>query len=212
MDLAIIEIESDAPFTGLEPPTFAIELPKLRETVRVYGYPEGGSSMSVTEGIVSRIEYRNYSHGAMGLMVQVDAAINPGNSGGPAFVNDQVIGIAFQKRPTSDNIGYLIPSEEVLTFLDDVKDGRYDGKPVAPVLYQHLLNSGTARPVGPGGGIDWRLGSRTGSQLRRISHRSWRRDHAHWRAGHRQQRPGSIAGKPAGQLRVLRSPHGQRMA
>lgn len=62
MDLAIIEVESDAPFQGLEPPTFAKELPKLRETVRVYGYPEGGSSMSVTEGIVSRIEYRGYSH------------------------------------------------------------------------------------------------------------------------------------------------------
>jgi S1-C subfamily serine protease len=148
MDLAIIEVESDAPFEGLEPPTFAKELPKLRETVRVYGYPEGGSSMSVTEGIVSRIEYRGYAHGSMGLMVQVDAAINPGNSGGPAYVGDQVIGLAFQKRASSDNIGYLIPSEEVLEFMEDIKDGQYDGKPVVPVLYQHLLNQALRSNLG----------------------------------------------------------------
>src|SRR3990172_5005335 len=54
MDLAIIELESDAAFAGLKPPTFSPGLPKLRSTVRVYGFPDGGSSLSVTEGIVSR--------------------------------------------------------------------------------------------------------------------------------------------------------------
>ncbi len=85
---------------------------------------------------------------AMGLMVQVDAAINPGNSGGPAYVGDQVIGLAFQKRARSDNIGYLIPSEEVLGFMEDIKDDKYDGKPVVPVLYQHLLNQALRSNLG----------------------------------------------------------------
>jgi S1-C subfamily serine protease len=85
MDLAIIEMD-EVPFDDFEPPQFAEGLPNLRSKVQVYGFPEGGHSISVTEGIVSRIEYLPYSHGAFGLRLQVDAAINPGNSGGPAYV------------------------------------------------------------------------------------------------------------------------------
>ena len=102
----------------------------------------------MTEGIVSRVEYTRYGYGAYGLRVQVDAAINPGNSGGPAFCGDKIIGIAFQKRSRSDNIGYLIPSEEVQRFFDDVEDGKYDGKPVLPVHYQYLLNRGLRKKLG----------------------------------------------------------------
>jgi S1-C subfamily serine protease len=148
MDLAFIELDSDELFAGLNPPTFAEELPKVQSTVRVYGFPEGGTSLSVTEGIVSRVEYRPYSHGTSGLRAQVDAAINPGNSGGPAYVEDQIIGIAFQKRARSDNIGYLIPSEEVLRFLEDVEDGQYDGKLLLPIGYQNLLNRSLRAKLG----------------------------------------------------------------
>ena len=50
------------------------------------GYPRGGDSMSVTKGVVSRIDMRRYrTAGGKLLCVQIDAAINPGNSGGPAF-------------------------------------------------------------------------------------------------------------------------------
>ena len=53
-------------------------------------YPIGGDTMSVTSGVVSRIEVTSYVHGAMELLgIQIDAAINSGNSGGPAF-NEQV--------------------------------------------------------------------------------------------------------------------------
>ncbi len=142
MDLAILELDEPASFSEVTPVMFAETLPKLQSPVQVYGYPTGGETMSVTEGVVSRIEYRSYSHGAKGLRIQVDAAINPGNSGGPALVDDEVIGIAFQKRTRSDNIGYLIPSDEVQTFLADVADGHYEGKPHLRVTYQKLLNRG----------------------------------------------------------------------
>ncbi|KAG6534243.1 hypothetical protein ZIOFF_008129 [Zingiber officinale] len=59
-------------------------------------YPLGGDTISVTKGVVSRIEY---AHGSSDLLgIQIDAAINPGNSGGPAF-NDrgECIGVAFQE-------------------------------------------------------------------------------------------------------------------
>ena len=54
--------------------------------------------MSVTSGVVSRIEVTSYVHGAAELLgIQIDAEINSGNSGGPAFNNKgECVGIAFQ--------------------------------------------------------------------------------------------------------------------
>ena len=60
--------------------TFATELPALQEAVHVVGFPTGGKTICVTEGVVSRIDMQSES-----LCIQVDSAINPGNSGGPAF-------------------------------------------------------------------------------------------------------------------------------
>jgi S1-C subfamily serine protease len=61
-------------------------VPRLQEAVSLLGYPTGGDSLSVTSGVVSRVEMREYAHGAAQLLaVQVDAAVNPGNSGGPAI-------------------------------------------------------------------------------------------------------------------------------
>ena len=62
---------------GLE---FATELPALQETIHVVGFPTGGRTICVTEGVVSRIDLYNRI-----VAIQVDSAINPGNSGGPAF-------------------------------------------------------------------------------------------------------------------------------
>ena len=55
--------------------------------------------------------------------MQIDAAINPGNSGGPAFSDIQrglVVGVAFSKLRTGDNIGFIIPTPVVRHFLDEV--------------------------------------------------------------------------------------------
>jgi hypothetical protein len=69
-----------------------------QETLPTCRFPIGGESISVTSGVVSRIEVTSYVHGAAELLgVQIDAAINSGNSGGPAFNNrGQCVGIAFQ--------------------------------------------------------------------------------------------------------------------
>ena len=86
--------------------------------------------LSITRGIVSRLDYAEYYQVAEGLRIQIDAAINPGNSGGPAIADGQMIGLVFSKLQQADNIGYIIPMEEIELFLKDVEDGRYDGKPV----------------------------------------------------------------------------------
>jgi S1-C subfamily serine protease len=67
----------------------------------------GGDNISVTGGVVSRVEPTQYVHGASHLMaIQIDAAINPGNSGGPALMDDKVVGVAFQNLANAENIGY----------------------------------------------------------------------------------------------------------
>ncbi len=129
MDLAIIEPADKAFFKDRPPLPLAEGLPKLKETVNAYGYPTGGQELSVTEGIISRVEVAAYRANTVGLRIQVDAALNPGNSGGPAIVDKKILGIVFSGIPSADNIGYLIPADEIRTFLEDIKDGKYDGKP-----------------------------------------------------------------------------------
>ena len=140
MDLAVLKLEDESFFEGRTPLRRTAALPQVKESVLAYGYPQGGSSLSITKGIVSRIEFVPYNEGTSGLRVQVDAAINPGNSGGPALVNDTMVGLIFSKLGASDNIGYIIPSEEIDLFLKDVADGRYDGKPAMYDQLQTLEN------------------------------------------------------------------------
>ncbi len=140
IDLAVLKIDDESFFEKRPPLIRVADLPEVKETVLVYGYPHGGSTLSVTKGIVSRIEFAGYNEGLSGVRVQVDAAINPGNSGGPALINGKMVGLIFSKLTQSDNIGYIIPSEEIDIFLKDVADGAYDGKPAIHESLQTLEN------------------------------------------------------------------------
>ena len=135
MDLAILELEDQKFFDSHSPLPFKKSLPDSKDPVMVYGYPTGGASLSITKGIISRIEFTGYSLSTLGLRIQIDAAINPGNSGGPAIVNDEIVGIAFSHLQAAQNIGYIIPVEEIELFLQDIADGHYDGK---PTMYDDL--------------------------------------------------------------------------
>jgi S1-C subfamily serine protease len=128
MDLALLKLEDDGFFNEHPPLPRVNGLPEIRDAVLTYGFPTGGSSLSITKGIVSRIEFVPYNFPVAGLRIQVDAAINPGNSGGPAIAGDKMIGLAFATLNGAQNIGYIIPNEEVDLFLRDVAAGRYDGK------------------------------------------------------------------------------------
>jgi S1-C subfamily serine protease len=140
MDLAVLKLEDASFFDSHRALPRASNLPEIRDTVMAYGYPRGGSGLSITKGIVSRIEFTGYNYPASGLRIQIDAAINPGNSGGPAVAGDRMIGLAFGLLNNSQNIGYIIPCEEIDLFLRDIADGHYDGKPALFDQFQQIGN------------------------------------------------------------------------
>lgn len=147
-DLALLAVDDFTFFEDAEPMELG-ETPVIRDSVTVYGFPLGGETISVTQGIVSRIEVSRYAHsGRSLLLVQIDAAINPGNSGGPVVSAGTMVGVAAQSIRSADNVGYMVPASIIGHFLADVKDGRYDGFPSMGVVYQSIENDSLRGALG----------------------------------------------------------------
>lgn len=140
-DLALLEVEDKDFFKETKPLNFGT-LPKIQDKVTVYGYPMGGNTISVSKGIVSRIEHSPYSHsgGQSFLSVQIDAAINPGNSGGPAISDGKIMGVVMQGIMFAQNIGYIVPVDVIQHFLKDVEDGVHDGFPKLGIYTEKIEN------------------------------------------------------------------------
>jgi len=148
-DLALLTVEDEACFRGLKPIPLG-ELPRLGQQVTVLGYPIGGDRLSLTQGIVSRIEMSQYTQSQRRLLsVQIDAAINAGNSGGPA-VNSRgrLIGVAFEALDEGENIGSLIGAPVIRHFLQDMESGTFDGFPDLGVATQDLVSATHRRCLG----------------------------------------------------------------
>ncbi len=136
-DLALLKADA-AFFDGAEPLDCGA-LPKLGDPVTAMGFPIGGDRLSVTEGVVSRIEVSAYAQTERSLLaIQLDAAINSGNSGGPVFKDDSLIGIAFQSLDEGENVSYAIAAPIVEHFLRDVDDGTFNGFPDLGITWQPL--------------------------------------------------------------------------
>ena len=139
-DLALLEVKNASFFSDIVP--FDIgETPPPQTQVSVVGFPIGGDGLSVTQGIISRIEVHPYVHSWNYLLAaQLDAAINPGNSGGPVVCGGRVVGIAFQGNDNGEGLGYMIPTEIIRHFLKDIEDGKVDGFGLIGFRYASLEN------------------------------------------------------------------------
>jgi S1-C subfamily serine protease len=140
LDLALLKVEDPHFFDGVNPLKLG-DLPQIEQKVSVYGFPMGGDTLSVTAGVVSRIEHQRYVHsGENFLAIQIDAAVNPGNSGGPAISDGKIVGVVMEGIQKAQSISYLVPTVMVRHFLDDLKDGRLDGVPAFAALTQSTEN------------------------------------------------------------------------
>ena len=147
-DLALLRVEDPEFFQGVVPLEFG-GLPSLQDAVTVFGYPMGGEQLSITTGVVSRVEIIPYVQSSRELLgVQIDAAINPGNSGGPVLKDGKIVGVAMQGIESSQNIGYMIPVPVIAHFLEDVQRGQAEGVPTLGIMGHNTENKSLRRYYG----------------------------------------------------------------
>ena len=150
-DLALITVPAPDFFKNMIPLKFG-GLPALESTVSAYGYPIGGERMSVTTGIVSRVDFQLYTHSSIDqhLAIQISAQINPGNSGGPVMQDGKVVGVAFQgySGDVAQGVAYMIPTPVINRFLKDISDGKYDKYPDLGITYAKLQNPAQRKFLG----------------------------------------------------------------
>lgn len=103
------------------------------DEVMTLGYPLGQQGLKSTAGVVSGREQH---------LIQIDAAINPGNSGGPSVnLKGEVIGINTMYAPDAQNVGYLIPINELRVVLDDLRTHKLLKRPYLGILFNNGSDS-----------------------------------------------------------------------
>ena len=131
-DLALLKVEDK------DAPKFAhvvlgdSDALAVGERVFAIGSPLG-LERSVTEGIVSTKTRQLQGE----LYLQTTAQINPGNSGGPLFnLRGEVVGVTNMKITSGEGLGFAIPVQSVVFFLDHRDSFAYDNdNPTNPYRY-----------------------------------------------------------------------------
>jgi serine protease Do len=101
------------------------------QEVLALGYPLGQTRLKSTLGIVSGRERL----GIFGY-IQITAPLNPGNSGGPALnAHGEVIGINSRGVIDAQNVGYIIPIDEVKSALNDLYKVKLLRRPTLGCLF-----------------------------------------------------------------------------
>ena len=129
-DIALIKIEATGLTTAVFGDSSTLE---VGDKSVIIGNPLGTLGGSVTEGIISALDRSIVIDGKTMHLMQTDAAINPGNSGGGMFNGQgELVGIVVAKSggstssgSTIDNIGFVIPINNVLNILGDLKQYGY---------------------------------------------------------------------------------------
>lgn len=131
-DLALLKVEDK------DAPKFAhvvlgdSDALSVGERVFAIGSPLG-LERSVTEGIVSTKTRQLQGE----LYLQTTAQINPGNSGGPLFnLRGEVVGVTNMKITSGEGLGFAIPVQAVVFFLNHRDSFAYDNdNPTNPFRY-----------------------------------------------------------------------------
>ncbi len=102
------------------------------QKISALGYPLGQQNLKITQGCVSgreRVQMGKYVS-LWQSFIQIDAAINPGNSGGCSINrNGEVIGINSAASLGAQNVGWIIPINDVKGVLKDLRDTTFLARP-----------------------------------------------------------------------------------
>ncbi|MFT6765440.1 MAG: serine protease Do [Alteromonas naphthalenivorans] len=106
------------------------DLVSRADEVLALGYPLGQASLKSTSGVVSGREHLGGKH-----LIQISSPINPGSSGGPVLdLNGDVIGIAVAGVVSAQNVGYIIPVNELTLVLNGLRTKKLLRRPFLGVL------------------------------------------------------------------------------
>ncbi len=87
------------------------------DKIMAVGYPLGQQGLKSTTGVVSGREHLSGQY-----FIQISAPINKGNSGGPSLdKSGSVIGVNSAGIQAAQNVGYIIPINEVKLFLNQLR-------------------------------------------------------------------------------------------
>lgn len=96
------------------------------DQIMTFGYPLGQEKLKSGQGVVSGME--NIGGDSY---IQITAALNPGNSGGPSLDRaGNVIGVNSARISMAQNIGYIIPINDVKNVIQDLKKVKILRKPM----------------------------------------------------------------------------------
>lgn len=112
------------------------DLVQRSDEIMALGYPLGQQSLKSTTGVISGREHR---------YIQMSAPINPGNSGGPSLnIYGEVVGINAAGITTAQNVGYIIPINDLKLVLPDLYKTKLLRKPFLGVLFNNASDELTA--------------------------------------------------------------------
>lgn len=139
-DLAVIKTKDDVKLPALE--LGDSDHIQIGQTVLAIGNSLGEFSNTVTKGVISGIDRRVVASDGLGgaetleAAIQTDAAINPGNSGGPLLnVMGQVIGMNTAVSREGQLIGFAIPINDAVRFIDNIEKYGHVVRPYLGVRY-----------------------------------------------------------------------------
>lgn len=106
---------------------------KRADEVLALGYPLGQESLKSTTGVISGREMN---------FIQMSAPINPGSSGGPLLnIKGEVVGVNSAGRTEAQNVGYIIPVNDVKIILPELYKVPLFRKPYLGILIINATES-----------------------------------------------------------------------
>jgi S1-C subfamily serine protease len=113
-DIALLEIDKNAPDLIMTPLTFAKDF-QIGDNVYTVGHPQGRFN-SLTKGNISYLDQVGYD-GVKGIELEI--IIHAGNSGG--FVENEkgeLVGMMFSIHGYIKNVAYMIGKDDILKFME----------------------------------------------------------------------------------------------
>jgi S1-C subfamily serine protease len=124
LDLAVLKLSDDNFFANHPPVEFMPSVPNSGETVSVYGLSENYNSINQLSPSMAALNFEYYTSNYLQLMIRLNTRLDPWMSGGPAAsAAGSVFGITCSRQDEGQIFSFVIPSEVILRFLDEVKTG-----------------------------------------------------------------------------------------